>query len=133
MVAQKRRDIDQDQAVAGGLPPPLALLVLPPLSLPLLLALLLARRFSARPGVSRRWRRKVELAEGAELLRAMLAVKAAASARLGTVRVPAVDPEGGGPDPLVPLLAPLAAAAAKDSVMLAKGHKFVVWTSPRSR
>lgn len=47
--------MDQDQAVAGGFPPPdpLAPLVLP-LSLPLLLALLLALRLSARPGVSLR-------------------------------------------------------------------------------
>lgn len=70
----------------------------------------------------------------------MLAVKAAASARLGTVRVPPTPDDEGmtPPEPiplmvLLPLLVPLAAAAAKDSVMLAKGHKFVVCTSPRSR
>jgi len=135
--------MDQDQAVAGGFPPPdaLAPLLLPlPLSLPLLLALLLALRLSARPGVSLRWRRSVELADGAELLSAMLAVKAAASARLGTVRVPPAPVDGGTAAPvpiplmvLLQLLLPLTVAAAKDSVMLAKGHKFVVCTSPRSR
>jgi len=65
----------------------------------------------------------------------MLAVKAAASARLGTVKVPLL---------LLLLLllllmlllllAALAVAAAKDSLMLLNGgHKFVVCTSPRSK
>lgn len=125
--------MDQDQAVDGVLPLLLALSLLL-----LLLALLLARRLSARAGVSRRWRRSVELADGAEELKAMLAVKAAASARLGTFKVPLF------PFPLllllllllelVLLLALFAAAAPKDSLMLLSGgHKFVVCTSPRSK
>lgn len=84
----------------------------------------------------------MELADGADELRAMLAVNAAASARLGTVKVPLQTLML--PPLLVlaalllllPLLAAaaFAVAAAKDSLMLLNGgHKFVVCTSPRSR